>query len=186
MVELCPFPQSVIRTTYLKIMASPSNPPSNSSIAKAQVISDRPQSIDLTLNLLRQTLHTYDRYQDQLLQPYKITPTQFNVLSYLQNSTSPVLMGALSNQFHISQCTLTGIVKRLEQKHWVERIPQTHDRRCTALALTPSGLTLIHRITTHLRSQEFQTLRSLDLAELDLLRVLLCKLENALQQSLPS
>lgn len=162
-------------------MASPDFP---APVANAQVLSDRPQSIELTLNLLRQTLQTYDRYQDQLLHPYKITPTQFNVLSYLQKSANPVLMGTLAHQFHISHCTLTGIVKRLEQKHWVERIPQTHDRRCIALSLTPSGLTLIDRIMTHYRSQEFQTLRPLDLAELDLLRVLLCKLEHALQNSL--
>jgi|GEM_PF-4465848 DNA-binding MarR family transcriptional regulator len=159
-------------------------PPTSPTVAHAQVLSDRPQSIELTLNLLRQTLQTYDRYQEQLLRPYKITPTQFNLLSALQKANSPVLMGALATQLHISKCTLTSIVKRLEQKHWVERSPQNDDRRCVGLFLTPSGMALMDRILTHYRSQEFHALRSFDLAELDLLRVLLCKLEHSLQQAL--
>jgi MarR family transcriptional regulator, 2-MHQ and catechol-resistance regulon repressor len=151
-------------------------------VAHAQVLNDRSQSIELTLSLLRQTLQTYDRYQEQVLRPYKITPTQFNLLFSLQKANHPVLMGTLAAQLQISKCTLTGMVKRLEQKHWVERSSQTDDRRCIALSLTPAGVALLEQILTHYRSQEFQALRSFDLAELDLLRVLLSKLERSLQQ----
>ncbi|MEY2978383.1 MAG: MarR family winged helix-turn-helix transcriptional regulator [Prochlorotrichaceae cyanobacterium] len=158
-------------------------PPPIPDIANAQVLSDRHQSIELTLKLLQQTLQAYDRYQTEVLQPYNITPAQFGVLSHLQKATSPVLMGTLASQLHISQGTLTGLVKRLEQKQWVQRIPQENDRRCITLVLTSTGLTLIDRLTTHYRSQEFQTLRSWDLAELDLLRVLLCKLEQTFEQT---
>ena len=153
-------------------------------VAHAQVLTDRPQSIELTLTLLRQTLQTYDRYQEEVLRPYKITPAQFNLLYALQKADRPVLMGTLASQLQMNKCTLTSMVKRLEQKQWVERSPQTDDRRCIALTLTASGVTLMERILSHYRSQEIHALRSFDLAELDLLRVLLCKLEQALQNGM--
>lgn len=152
---------------------------------KSQLIRDRFQSITLTLSLLKKTVQTYDRYQEKILKIHDLTPSQFFVLYKLhQASDSPLVLGDLAATLSITQGTLTGLIKRLEIKKLVQRIPQENDRRKVVLALTPTGETIAQKLINLYFTQQSQDLNDMDSAELDLLRVLLHKLEKNLNQVL--
>ncbi len=152
---------------------------------KSQIIRDRFQSIILTLSILKKTVQTYDRYQEKVLKIHDLTPSQFVVLYELhQASCSPLFLGDLAEILSITQGTLTGLVKRLEIKKLVQRIPQENDRRKVVLALTPAGKTIVHNLTTIYFTQQSHDLNEMNSAELDLLRVLLHKLEKTFDQAL--
>ena len=154
---------------------------------KSQIIRDRFQSIALTLSLLKKTVQTYDLYQEKILKIHDLTPSQFVVLYKLhQASHSPLVLGDLAAILSITQGTLTGLVKRLEIKKLVQRIPQENDRRKVVLALTPTGETIAQNLINLYFTQQSQDLNDMDSAELDLLRVLLHKLEKNLEKKLES
>lgn len=151
------------------------------------LIRDRVESLALTLANLRHAAHTYDRYETQYLAQYDLTPAQFGVLQALAHDLppGPISLGQLAQHLRISPGTLTGLIKRLNQKHWIQRSTAPGDRRTTLIHLSPQGLQQYQHISLRYQQHRQDDLNGLDRAELDLLRVLLHKLDQQLHQALP-
>jgi DNA-binding MarR family transcriptional regulator len=73
-----------------------------------------------------------------------ITHFEFTVLTVLSNSPENTMkMSALAATVEGSLSRLSQVVTRLEKRGWVERVPDTTDRRTTWARLTPAGLKVV-------------------------------------------
>lgn len=95
------------------------------------------------------TIHKANRrISDHLEQtglPQGLSATEAHVLSYL-SVYSPCPVGKLSTVFGIKASTLTSILKRLEDRGWVERRPDDEDRRSMLLEISNEGMIVAERI----------------------------------------
>lgn len=67
-----------------------------------------------------------------------LTWRQADVLFFLiAHKGEPVNQVMIEREFHLSNPTVTGILKRLEQKGFIRRITHENDRRCKYIEVTP-------------------------------------------------
>lgn len=104
----------------------------------------------------------------QKLEPYKITPPQFAVLSFLweREGINQIQLGELMD---VDNATISGILDRLEKVGYVRREKNIEDRRSFSLAITEEGKKIRHELkllsmehyknlTKNLTEEEFATL----------------------------
>ncbi len=76
----------------------------------------------------------------QLRTDANLTHFEFTVLTVLSNSPDNTMkMSSLAATVEGSLSRLSQVVTRLERREWVERVPDTEDRRTTWARLTPTG-----------------------------------------------
>lgn len=73
---------------------------------------------------------------------HDLTPPQFYVLKTLTERGGQAPIGEIAKAHHLTNATMTGIVKRLEgmEPPLVERQRSDHDRRSVLVVLTPEGI----------------------------------------------
>lgn len=71
----------------------------------------------------------------------------------------------LAEECDLSKATLTGVVKTLEKRGFVERRPVETDRRRVTVALTDAGLDAIERLFPRFNLYEGEVVRELSTAE---------------------
>ena len=77
---------------------------------------------------------------------FDVTSVQFAALSTL--ATAPGLdQASLAKRIAYDRATIGGVVKRLEQKGWVVRMPDDADRRAFKVILTAEGTAAITEMT---------------------------------------
>ncbi|MCS4307053.1 DNA-binding MarR family transcriptional regulator [Rheinheimera pacifica] len=76
-----------------------------------------------------------------LLQPFDLTYPQYVVMLALWQQDN-ISLGELGSKTLFDSGTLTPLVKKLEQKGWLKRIPSAVDERVKHVVLTSSGKTL--------------------------------------------
>lgn len=82
-----------------------------------------------------------------LLEPYGLTPQQFNVLRILRGARSDGLCTLTIAERMIEQTPgITRLIDRLEAKRLVVRVRSAQDRRQVWCRITPSGLQLLARL----------------------------------------
>ena len=90
-----------------------------------------------------------------LLQPFELTYPQYVVLLALWQQDD-ISLGELSSKTLFDSGTLTPLVKKLEQKGWLKRLPSAQDERVKKVQLTPNGKQLEQQVSgvmTALRCQ---------------------------------
>lgn len=70
---------------------------------------------------------------------FEVTLPQFDVLSELERTQSPMTMSELSRELMVSNGNVTGVIDRLERSGLVTRTRAEHDRRVQYIELTPEG-----------------------------------------------
>lgn len=72
---------------------------------------------------------------------YDLTPPQFFVLKTLMEHNGKCPIGQIAREHHLTNATLTGLVKRLEAMNppLVKREQSTRDKRSVTVFLTPEG-----------------------------------------------
>jgi MarR family transcriptional regulator, 2-MHQ and catechol-resistance regulon repressor len=119
-------------------------------------------------------------YSEAFVRQYDLTPAQFDVIATLGN-TQGLTMGDMGARTLITKGTLTGVVDRLEKKGLVTRQVPPENRRSVVVRLTAEGMALFERaFPTHIADIKAQ-LKPLEASELELLRVLLNRLQKALK-----
>lgn len=131
-----------------------------------------------TMRALVRAYQTFSSYSEAFVRQYDLTSGQFDVIATLGN-TSGMLMGDIGEKTLITKGTLTGIVDRLEKKGFVEREVPTDNRRCVLVRLTPSGQQLFENIFPEHIADLKQHFDKLEPSELELLKVLLNRLQQA-------
>lgn len=80
---------------------------------------------------------------DALLEPFGIGRGEFDVLSVLRRSDSPVTATRLAHLLTVSNAAITKRMLRLEASGLAERQRSSHDKRVVLVDLTPAGRDLI-------------------------------------------
>lgn len=93
---------------------------------------------ELPLGILIKFIHNAIKSDyDHLLKDMELTSTQTEVLMYLLfNQDTQITQKDIENKFKITNPTVTGIVKRLENKGFIQRIVSPNDSRYKQIIIT--------------------------------------------------
>jgi len=115
----------------------------------------------------------------EVLKPYDVTPTQYNVLRILRGAGSNGLCREDIKERLVSQVPdVTRLLDRLEQAGLVDRARDTVDRRLVTTRITHAGLDLLKKLDKPISDAHAKQLGHLTKAEL---RTLIALLERARQ-----
>jgi DNA-binding MarR family transcriptional regulator len=132
-----------------------------------------------TLGLLR-TSDALKRSLVQVVEPYGITPQQYNVLRILRGAGADGLPTLTIGERMIEQTPgVTRLVDRLELKGLVARTPCPTDRRRVYCRITPVGLQLLSELDEPVNRWDTQSVSVLAPSELDILITLLDRVRSA-------
>jgi len=70
----------------------------------------------------------------------EITMIGGRILGYLENATGDVYQKDIEEKFHINRSSVTSVVKLLERKGYIERVPVPNDARLKKLLITDKGI----------------------------------------------
>lgn len=74
------------------------------------------------------------------LAAHGLTPPQFYVLKTLTEHDGRCRIGQIAEEHHLTNATMTGIIKRMEAVGWVIRTTSPQDGRSVDVMLTESGI----------------------------------------------
>lgn len=97
------------------------------------------EHLRLWLRLLGTTRRVEAQLRERLRLEFDTTLPRFDVLAALSRHPEGLKMNELSQQLKVSNGNVTGIVSRLVEDAWVERIAIEGDRRATRIMLTDTG-----------------------------------------------
>jgi DNA-binding MarR family transcriptional regulator len=138
-------------------MATDEKPPQNFRSREQQA----------TLGLLR-TADAVKRSLAQVIEPYGITPQQYNVLRILRGAGAEGLPTLSIGERMIEQTPgVTRLVDRLERKGLVERTPCSKDRRRVFCRMTDKGLELLKELDDPVNRWDARSVSVLPPSELD-------------------
>lgn len=133
----------------------------------------RSKGQEVLVALLR-TADVVRRAISRVLEPYDITPQQYNVLRILRGAGEQGLPTLEIADRMIEQAPgVTRLLDRLEAKGWVRRQRCSEDRRQVLCWLTPAGLDLVTRLDEPVESADAEAVAALSPEDQDhLLRLL--------------
>ena len=97
------------------------------------------ERLRLWLRLLRASRGIEAELRERLRVTYDVTLPQFDVLAALARRDEGISMTELSRYLMVSNGNVTGIIDRLVEHNWVERLVTPGDRRTTRVKLTVNG-----------------------------------------------
>jgi len=97
-----------------------------------------------TVQALVQCYQAFEAYSGAHIRELGLTPPQFDIIATLGN-TPGMTATELGDKTLITKGTLTGVVDRLIERGWVERVAHDSDRRCQIVRLTKAGEDLFTR-----------------------------------------
>jgi MarR family transcriptional regulator, 2-MHQ and catechol-resistance regulon repressor len=98
-----------------------------------------------TVQALVQCYQAFEAYSAAHIRELGLTPPQFDIVATLGN-TQGMTATELGEKTLITKGTLTGVVDRLTDRGWVERVAHDSDRRCQIVRLTKAGEVLFARV----------------------------------------
>ncbi len=99
---------------------------------------------------------------------YDLTPAQASILIYLESVDHPVNQRELEYYFKLSNPTVTGLMKRMESKGFIDRVANPEDGRSKYIQLTPKALEVSNSVRTNLRALEHTMMQDLSPEEEDI------------------
>lgn len=135
--------------------------------------------ISLMIKILH---HAFARRLNHNMEEVGLTKAQCDVLGYLhRHADEPVYPIDLERELHLKRPTVTGLVKRLEEKDFVRCVPSPTDKRYKELHLTEKSHAHHEQVLRFIEEQEEILLRGLDGADRETLRHLLTILLHNMQ-----
>lgn len=95
------------------------------------------------------TTNMINKEADRLLRPHGLTESQFNVLmllKYQAENGGGLNQTQLGRMLLVNRSNVTGLVDRMEQNGWVERLATTGDRRVNQVRITQEGRALLDKV----------------------------------------
>ena len=131
----------------------------------------------LLVNLSLTEIRLSDRF-NQMLKPFDITTTQFNVLRILRGQNQkPVSIGLIKDRMIDRNSDASRIVDRLSKKKLIERKENKIDRRQKDVLISDKGLNLLSKIDKVMLAID-NDLNHISLEEAELMNNLLDKLRS--------
>jgi len=121
----------------------------------------RSSSQEAILGILR-TADVVRRFLARVLEPYDVTPQQYNVLRILRGAGAAGLPTLTIGERMLEDSPgVTRLIDRLAGKELVTRARSKEDRRQVLCRITPAGLDLLTRIDEPVNAQDEAALRML-------------------------
>lgn len=98
-----------------------------------------------TLRALVSAYQAFVLRSDRHIRAMGLTPPQFDIIATLGN-TPGMTPTELTEKTLITKGSLTGVLDRMIERGWVERVPNPDDRRSQIIRLTSSGNALFKRV----------------------------------------
>ncbi len=98
-----------------------------------------------TVQALVHCYQAFVAHSESHIRTLGLTPAQFDIVATLGN-TPGMTATELGEKTLITKGTLTGVVDRLVERGWVERVAHDSDRRCQIVRLTRAGDKVFDRV----------------------------------------
>jgi DNA-binding MarR family transcriptional regulator len=129
--------------------------------------------------LIKQIHYSLERDANNLLRARDLTLAQWRLLSILSGSADGAYpLKTLEKLLHVSQATAAAIVKRLEQKGFVEGYIDADDKRVKNARITANGASVCDEASEQMDYAEQRLVRGLTDVEKQLFRELLRKVSE--------
>lgn len=131
---------------------------------------------------LKQIHDAMEKSVNSYLKPYGLTLSQINVLLFLDSyqGEEPVTIRDIELFFGLQHPTITGIVKRLEEKKLVVTERGTADKRCTIVKIAPKAEIIQNAMEKHRKLMDSLLVHTMTEVEQKQLAILLDKVLNNL------
>jgi DNA-binding MarR family transcriptional regulator len=96
-----------------------------------------------------------------------VSRTEVGVLRVLR--AGPRRITELAAEERVTQPAITLLVNRLQERGWVERVPDPSDKRAVLVSLTPTGQTVFEQLRAEYRALLHEEMASLDDEEVEIL-----------------
>ena len=118
-----------------------------------------------------------DKQALAILAPAELTPSQFKIIKFLfwQGDTH-IRQVDIEKHFSMTNPTVTGLLKNLEEKGWIRREVNPEDSRSKIICLTDAALTRKEEMYTYGEQIEEAMIHDLTEKEREMLEKLLKKL----------
>ncbi len=128
---------------------------------------------DQVAHLLRRAHQRASSLFLSVLGEHQLTPTQFFAMARL-HERGQLSQNRLGRLAAMDPATIQGVIRRLEERGYIQRTPDANDRRRMVLTLTSRGSELVSGLLNHADTVSESILEPLDAQErglfLDLLR----------------
>ena len=116
---------------------------------------------------IRKIIRSLNLESKKIQKLYGVSIPQVLCLSYLQKSDNyQATQGEIARFLNLNQSTVNGIIKRLESKGLIARLPKSGDKRIVRVSLTAKGDNLLNQIPPLMHAQLSVKLEKLDESEL--------------------
>ena len=92
---------------------------------------------------------------------YDLTPSQAAIIIYLEAADHPVNQRELEYHYKLSNPTVTGLMKRMEAKGFIERVVNPKDARSKYIQLTPKSLEVSSSVLNNMLELERELMQDL-------------------------
>lgn len=132
---------------------------------------------------LRMINNKFREIGDKNLQKYNLTAAQLDVLIYLKsNGEKEIHQRQIEKWFQLKNPTVTGLLNRLEEKHFIVRKTNPEDRRYRVIELTEKGEQLLGQLWEEACNLENRMYSNLSEEEQKVLMDLLDRILNSLSE----
>lgn len=127
----------------------------------------------------------YEQIVNCNMKKYGLTKVQSDVLMYLdRNHQHDITQRELEQYLGSSNPTVTGILNRLEQNGFIERIPSKQDARYKNIVLTKQAMEMHSELKQTIKENETNFLSCISEEEREQLRDLLIKVLNHMEENI--
>ena len=119
-------------------------------------------SLDMAGHLIRRLhqLSTQVFVQRTQAAGFDLTPVQFAALDAIGHHPGTD-QARVAELIAYDRATIGGVIERLEQKGWVDRVVSERDRRARELSLTPEGQRILQALVPVVRELQDEILQAL-------------------------
>jgi DNA-binding MarR family transcriptional regulator len=122
------------------------------------------------------------RQVSEVLKPYGVSPTQYNVLRILRGAgPAGLACGEIGERLITQDPDITRLLDRMQKAGWIERERDSGDRRIVKARLTRQGKKVIDELDEPLNALERQRVRSVGEQRLRELVQLLDRLRESVE-----
>lgn len=123
-------------------------------------------SLDMAGHLIRRLhqLSTQVFVQRTQAAGFDLTPVQFAALDAIGHHPGTD-QARVAEMIAYDRATIGGVIERLEQKGWVDRVVSERDRRARELSLTPEGQRILQALVPVVRDLQDEILQALGEAD---------------------
>lgn len=132
--------------------------------------------------IFKKIYNNIDTKRNELLKDIGLTATQADILMYLFFcSKEKINQRDIENKFHIKNPTVTGILKRMEEKEFINCIIDENDKRFKKILLTKKSIKIRDCLNKHKEEMEYILTSHMTLEEIYTLKSLLNKMVNNIE-----